>query len=95
MNSKNFKGKKVTVVGLAKSGMAAAFLLKKIGAKVWATDSGDSRKLKEAKGFLEWKGIKVELGRHTPEFVKGKDLIVISPGVPEDSQVSGTGLSAR
>ena len=87
MNLKNFKGKKVTVAGLAKSGMAAAFLLKKLGAKVWATDSGDSQKLKEAKGFLEWKGIKVELGRHTSGFVEGKDLIVISPGVPKDSQV--------
>ncbi len=87
MNPKSFKGKKVTVVGLAKSGMAAAFLLKKLGAKVWATDSGDSQKLKEAKGFLEWKRIKVEVGGHTPGFVAGKDLIVISPGVPEDSQV--------
>ncbi|MDD5073164.1 MAG: UDP-N-acetylmuramoyl-L-alanine--D-glutamate ligase [Candidatus Omnitrophica bacterium] len=84
---KTFRGKKVTVAGLAKSGMAAAFLLKSLGAKVWATDSGDSQKLREAKGLLEWKGIKVELGRHTPEFVEGKDLIVISPGVPEDSQV--------
>lgn len=84
---KTFRGKKVTVAGLAKSGLAAAFLLKKLGAKVWATDSGDSQKLREAKGLLEWKGIKVELGRHTPEFVEGKDLIVISPGVPEDSQV--------
>ncbi|MFA5339686.1 MAG: UDP-N-acetylmuramoyl-L-alanine--D-glutamate ligase [Candidatus Omnitrophota bacterium] len=84
---KTFRGKKVTVAGLAKSGMAAAFLLKRLGAKVWATDSGDSQKLREAKGLLEWKGIIVELGRHTPEFTEGKDLIVISPGVPEDSQV--------
>ena len=87
MTSKIFKGKKVTVAGLAKSGMAAAFLLKKLGAKVWATDSGSSETLKEARGLLEWKGIKVELGRHTPEFVKDKDLVVISPGVPEDSPV--------
>lgn len=84
---KNFKGKKVTVVGLAKSGAAAAFLLKKLGARVWATDSGDSEGLRKTRGLLEAKDIKVELGRHTPEFVKGKDFVVISPGVPEDSQV--------
>jgi len=81
---KNFKGKKVTVVGLAKSGAAAAFLLKKLGARVWATDSGDSEGLRKTKGMLEAKDIKVELGRHTPEFVKGKDFVVISPGVPEE-----------
>lgn len=84
---KNFKGKKVTVAGLAKSGAAAAFLLERLGALVWATDSGDSEGLRETKGRLEAKNIKVELGRHTPEFVKGKDFAVISPGVPEDSQI--------
>lgn len=84
---KKFKGKKVTVVGLAKSGMAAALLLKKLGARVWATDSGDSESLRETKGLLEAEGIKVELGRHTREFIKDKGLVVISPGVPEDSQV--------
>lgn len=84
---KRFKGKKIAVIGLAKSGAAAALLLKKLGARVWATDSGDSAGLRETKGLLEAKKINVELGLHTREFIKGKGFAVISPGIAEDSQV--------
>lgn len=84
---KRFKGKKIAVIGLAKSGASAALLLKKLGAQVWATDSGDSAGLRETKGLLEEKKIKVELGLHTREFIEGKGFAVISPGVAEDSQV--------
>ncbi|MDP2942263.1 MAG: UDP-N-acetylmuramoyl-L-alanine--D-glutamate ligase [Candidatus Omnitrophota bacterium] len=83
----DFKDKKVTVVGLARSGMAAALLLKKKGAEVYATDCGDSAGLRKNAGSLRKKGIRVEIGVHTRGFVKGKDLIVISPGVPEDSPI--------
>jgi UDP-N-acetylmuramoylalanine--D-glutamate ligase len=81
------KDKKVTVVGLARSGMAAALLLKKKGAEVSATDRGDSGDLRKTARALRGKGIKVEIGAHTRGFVKGKDLIVISPGIPEGSPV--------
>lgn len=84
---KNLKDKKVTVVGLARSGMAAAFLLKKQGARVWATDSGDSEGLRASRDLLEAEGVEVEIGRHSPGFVKGRDAIVVSPGVTEDSPV--------
>ncbi|MBP6944325.1 MAG: UDP-N-acetylmuramoyl-L-alanine--D-glutamate ligase [Candidatus Omnitrophica bacterium] len=83
----DFKGKKVAVAGLAKSGMAAALLLKKKGAVVWATDSGDSPALREHKRLLEKKGIAVEIGGHSRGYIQGKDLVVISPGVPEGSPV--------
>lgn len=83
----DFKGKNVTVAGLAKSGMAAALLLKRRGAVVWATDSGDSPSLGEHKRLLEKRGITVETGGHSRGFIRGKDLIVISPGVPEGSPV--------
>jgi len=85
--SNNFKDKKVTVAGLARSGMAAAFLLKSRGAEVYATDCGNSGDLRKNAKSLRKKGIKVEIGAHTRGFVKGKDLMVISPGVPEDSPV--------
>lgn len=83
----NFKDKKVTVVGLARSGMAAAFLLKSRGAEVYVTDCGDSGDLRKNAKLLRKKGIRVEIGVHTRGFVKGKDLMVISPGVPENSPV--------
>jgi UDP-N-acetylmuramoylalanine--D-glutamate ligase len=84
---KNFKGAKVTVAGLAKSGIAAALLLNNMGAVVRATDSGDSKALRLAKRKLIARGISVELGGHSRESVEGGDLVVISPGIPEYSPV--------
>lgn len=81
----DFKNKKVSVVGLARSGMAAALLLRDLGADVYATDSGDSEELKKNKEYLKDRAIKVEIGAHTPDFVKGKDLIMISPGIADTS----------
>jgi len=71
------------VVGLGSSGFAAARLLKKIGAKVTATDSSarekiDNRTLK----WLDAHGIDLECGPHSDRCFKEADLIVVSPGVP-------------
>lgn len=85
MNS--LKGKKVTVAGLARSGMAAAFLLKRQGAEVYATDAGDSDALRRNAILLKEAGIEVETGVHSRGFIAGKDLIVVSPAVPEDSVI--------
>lgn len=79
------KGKKITVVGLGNSGFNAAVLAADLGAKVWATDAGDSPALREAKKALEAKGVKVQIGGHTEDFIKASDLVVLSPGVEETS----------
>lgn len=78
-------GKNVTVIGLGNSGENAALLLKSQGANVKATDSGSSAALTKTKVQLESKGIAVELGLHTAEFIKGQDLAVVSPGVEKSS----------
>ncbi|MFH1189328.1 MAG: Mur ligase family protein [Candidatus Omnitrophota bacterium] len=81
------KGKRVTVIGLGNSGVNAALLLSKHGARVFATDSGVySAELKKAKERLAAKNINVEIGAHSEAFVKGSDLVVVSPGVEESSQ---------
>ncbi len=79
------KGKKVTVIGLGNSGVNAALLLAKAGAQVKATDSGNTPELKKAKLSLEAKGVEVEIGAHTEGFIKGQDLIVVSPGIENSS----------
>jgi len=76
------KGKRVTVIGLARSGLTAALLLKENGASVSVTDSAQTAQVKENAEVLKARGIEVELGRHTQAFIKGRDLIVKSPGVP-------------
>ena len=72
-------GRKVVVVGAARSGVAAAELLVRRGATVTLTDMRDTiaedAQLREA-------GVELELGGHRPQTLLGADLIVLSPGVP-------------
>ena len=81
-----YKDKKVVVIGLARSGIAAAHLLREAGAKVFVTDSSSNDKLKELAGDLIRDAMKVELGAHTLDFIRRKDLVVVSPGVSDKSQ---------
>ena len=72
------------IIGLGKSGNAAARLLKLQGWDVTVSDRNDSPKLIPQKEQLESEGITVKLGDHfQPD--ESIDLIVVSPGVPWDS----------
>lgn len=84
-NVNYFRNKKVAVVGLARSGEACASLLSDLGAKIAVTDSRDNESLRSAALRLKPKNIKVELGRHTQEFIRGKDVVIVSPGVEDTS----------
>lgn len=90
------KGKKVLVVGLGKSGLAAALFLRKHGAQVTVSDMRSAAALaKEIPALLEH-GISVESGGHGLLTFRRQDLIVVSPGVPMDTpelvQVKAFGL---
>ncbi|MGI6576181.1 MAG: UDP-N-acetylmuramoyl-L-alanine--D-glutamate ligase [bacterium] len=80
---KKVEGKKVLVVGLARSGVAACYLLLRQGARVIATDA---KQLSEVPGAqaLSNEGIKLALGGHPISLLNGTDLIILSPGVPVD-----------
>ncbi len=77
-------GKRVVVVGAARSGIAAAELLVRRGASVTLTDTregiDDEKRLRDA-------GVRLELGRHVIETLLAADLIVLSPGVPPKQAV--------
>jgi UDP-N-acetylmuramoylalanine--D-glutamate ligase len=90
------KGKKVLVVGLGKSGLAAALFLRQRGAQVTVSDMRSAAALaKEIPALLEH-GIMVETGGHGLLTFRRQDLIVVSPGVPMDTpelvQVKAFGL---
>ena len=75
-------GKTVSVVGLAKSGVAAARLVRRLGGRVLASDSSPLESLSpEARG-LEGEGCALWAGGHPDEAFHGADLVVVSPGVP-------------
>jgi UDP-N-acetylmuramoylalanine--D-glutamate ligase len=90
------KGKKVLVVGLGKSGLAAALFLRRRGARVTVSDIRSAEALaKDIPALLE-EGIMVETGGHGLLTFRRQDLIVVSPGVPLDTpelaQVKSFGL---
>ena len=79
------KGKKVLVVGLGKSGLAAALFLRHRGAQVTVSDVRSAEALaREIPALLE-EGIMVEAGGHGLLTFRRQDLIVVSPGVPLDT----------
>ncbi len=79
------KGKKVTVVGLGKSGFAAAKFLVARKAIVRLTDSSQKKEVLENASYLRSLGVEVETGGHREAFVLGSDLVVTSPGIPKSS----------
>ena len=79
--------KRVLVVGLGRSGIAAAALCAARGAQVTVTDKRPAAELAAARAQLP-AGVVQELGGHKRETFLGADLIVLSPGVPEIPELS-------
>jgi len=75
------KNKRVLVVGLGKSGLAAAHFLKTLGARVTVSDARPALLIAELSELLE-QGFSVEAGSHGLLTFRRQDLIVVSPGVP-------------
>ena len=80
----NIKSKNILVVGLAKTGIACARFLAKQGARVTATDMREESALASVMEELGGLDIRWVLGRHDQEDFLAADLIVVSPGVPQD-----------
>lgn len=81
INTQYFRDKKVTIVGLARSGLSCANLLYDLGAVVSITDAADNDSIRLNLARLKSGNIEVELGRHSEAFIKDRDLVIISPGV--------------
>lgn len=96
MNCMDLKGKKVLVVGLGKSGLAAALFLRRRGAQVTVSDLRSAQALSNEIPSLLDAGILVEAGGHGLLTFRRQDLIVVSPGVPLNTpelvQVRNLGL---
>ncbi len=89
-------GKKISVLGMAMSGVSCAELLKKIGAQVFVSEIKGRELLTPQINQLKELGIDFEAGGHTPKAILEKDFIVVSPGIPPDvpilSQAENSGI---
>ncbi len=83
----DFKGKKVTVVGMARSGIAAARALHALGARVTVTDKKPQDQLAAQVKALGSGAITVKAGGHPDCIFVEADLVVLSPGVPKIPQI--------
>jgi len=77
----DLRGKRLLVVGLARSGLAAARLAAARGARVRATDRRVASEL-GALAEVQAAGVELALGGHDPADFTSADLVVVSPGVP-------------
>ena len=80
---KNIEKNRVVVVGMAKSGLSVAKLLKQKGADVFVTDSKSIEELQGPVHDLQSAGIQFECGKHSLGLLDECDFVVLSPGVPE------------
>jgi UDP-N-acetylmuramoylalanine--D-glutamate ligase len=91
------KNKRVLVVGLGKSGLAAALFLRDRGARVTVSDTRSAAALGDSIPALLEAGIMVEAGGHGLLTFRRQDMIVVSPGVPLDTpevkQAAALGLT--
>lgn len=80
-------GKKVTVLGLARTGAAAALFLARRRAEVTASDLKPRESLESDLGQLEKAGVRLVLGGHPEAIFADSQLVIQSPGVPADLPV--------
>jgi UDP-N-acetylmuramoylalanine--D-glutamate ligase len=78
------EGKRVLVVGMAASGIAAARFLRGRGARVVISEMRAAGELREEIPALLEAGIALETGGHRERSFLDAELIVVSPGVPAD-----------
>jgi UDP-N-acetylmuramoylalanine--D-glutamate ligase len=80
------KGKKISIVGAARSGIGAAKLVKRLGGIPFVSDFSPEEILKENLNQLKNENINFEFGGHSDRVYESA-LMIVSPGVPNDSPV--------
>ena len=73
--------RKIVVVGLGRTGLAAARFLHQKGARVLVADTADETQLGDSVGTLRKMGVALELGPHRVSSFQNADLMIVSPGV--------------
>ena len=85
-NISEMKNSPVSVIGLGRSGVAAAQLANFLEADVFVSDSSSSDSIKKNFQLLKSIGIEGETGENSNK-IFNTDLMIVSPGIPADSPI--------
>ncbi len=85
--SRSLRGERIAILGLARSGVAAARLALARGARVYASDAGDRPDLRRAAEEIRALGGDAEVGGHDLSKLAEADRIILSPGIPPSAAV--------
>lgn len=83
----DLKNKTVTILGAQRTGMALARLVARLGGKAKISEKGTENTLPG--DFRQWAKqhqVACEFRGHTRPFIEGSDVLVLSPGVPHNSE---------
>jgi UDP-N-acetylmuramoylalanine--D-glutamate ligase len=84
----DWKNKRVSILGFARSGVSTALYLAARGARIKLSDAGPYNESKAADvAKLEALGVEIEFGGHSDATVDDAELIVTSPGIPPSADI--------
>lgn len=83
----DLEGKRVLIVGLARSGVSLAHFLTECGAQVTISDHKSKPELASALEQIEGLNVQLDLGGHSPKVFLAQDVIILSPGVPPNLKI--------
>jgi len=83
--SMELKGKRVLVIGLARTGLATAKFCANRGATVTGTDARSAEELGERMANLRAAGVIFKFTERSEDILQGQELVIPSPGVPADA----------
>ena len=79
------EGKKILVLGLARTGLAVARFLAQRGARLVGADAREDDGMRQARSELSRLSAACHLGPEKTAWLDGVDAVVPSPGVPQDN----------
>jgi UDP-N-acetylmuramoylalanine--D-glutamate ligase len=88
-------GKRILVIGLARTGVATSLFCAKHGALVTAIDTRSESELAEHAAKLRSHNVALKLSGYSPEILSSHDLVIPSPGVPADSEILKTARAQK
>ncbi len=87
VKTRQFEGKRIALIGIGRTGLAAAPVLSHHGAKVVIADTAQEAELGARLGAARALDVELFLGKTALSALDGADIVVPSPGVPRDAPI--------